>query len=116
VLTGVDYFARSLARSSGVVRDPARAATLDPAAERVRANLDALRAMLLRREAREVRSAEEAVDAAEVHAARTADARLRRELLEAVRVLRRIDQAAVGFAADLAGAERSEEPATVRER
>lgn len=98
VLSGVDHYARSLARLSDGVRVPGWAPTLEPAADRVRANLDALRQVLLRREAGEFRSAEDLVDAAEADAAHTADSRLRAEMLGAARLLRRIDQAVVGFA------------------
>lgn len=48
-----------------------------------------------------VTSAEEDVAAAEAQAARTPDARLRGELSTAARLIRRIDQAVVGFATDL---------------
>jgi hypothetical protein len=108
VLTGVDHYARGLARVSDAVVEPGFAATLEPAAERVRANLDGLRAVLLHREegAVTVGSAEDAVDAAETFASQERDARRRAELLAAVRPLRRIDQAVVGFATDLAAADR----------
>jgi uncharacterized membrane protein YccC len=98
VLTGVDHYARSLARLSDGVREPGWAPSLDPAADRVRANLDALRQVLLRREAGEVQSAEDVIDAAEAAAARTPDPRRRAALLGVARLLRRIDQAVVGFA------------------
>ncbi|MGH3999075.1 MAG: hypothetical protein ACRDTJ_16650, partial [Pseudonocardiaceae bacterium] len=75
VLSGVDHYARSLARLSDGVREPGWAPTLDPAADRVRANLDTLRYMLLRREAGEIRSAEDVIDAAEADAARTREPR-----------------------------------------
>jgi uncharacterized membrane protein YccC len=101
VLTGVDHYARSLARLSDGVREPGWAPSLDPAADRVRANLDALRQVLLRREAGEVRSAEDVIDAAEAAAARTPDPRRRAALLGVARLLRRIDQAVVGFATDI---------------
>lgn len=105
VLGAVDHYARGLARLSDSISDPGWADALDPAAYRVRANLDGLRDLLIRRETATaaVRSAEEEVDAAEARAARTADHRRRAELLTAVRVLRRIDQAVVGFATDLGG-------------
>ncbi|MGH3875216.1 MAG: hypothetical protein ACRDSR_27585 [Pseudonocardiaceae bacterium] len=48
MLTGVDHYARSLARLSDGGREPGWAPTLDPGADRVRANLDALRHVLLR--------------------------------------------------------------------
>ncbi|MCA1834919.1 MAG: FUSC family protein [Actinobacteria bacterium] len=58
VLTGVDHYARGLARVSGAVRDPGWAATLQPAAYQVRANLGALRQLLLQRTPGRVESAE----------------------------------------------------------
>ncbi|OZM79443.1 FUSC family protein [Pseudonocardia sp. MH-G8] len=112
VLTGVDHYARGLARFSDAVVEPGWADTLEPAAQRVRANLDGLRAVLLHREegGAAIRSAEDAVDAAESYASQGHDARRRTELLAAVRLLRRIDQAVVGFATDLAATDR-ERPA-----
>ncbi len=101
VLTAVDHYSRSLARLSDGVREPGWAPTLDPAADRVRANLDALRQVLLRRETDEIWSAEDVVDAAEADAARIPDPRRRADLLGAARLLRRIDQAVVGFATDI---------------
>ncbi|GAA5113697.1 FUSC family protein [Pseudonocardia adelaidensis] len=103
-LTAVDHYARGLARLSDTVREPGWAATLDPAVERVRANLDGLRAVLHHGEspaAPTVASAEDAVDTAEAYASRVQDASRRAELLAAVRLLRRIDQAVVRFATDL---------------
>ncbi|WP_433784530.1 FUSC family protein [Actinomycetospora sp. CA-101289] len=112
VLVVCDLYARSLARVADQVTDPTWAATLDPAADRVRANLDALRDVLVRgkraSDGGQVRaqSAERLVDAAEEHAARTADDPHRRStMLAAVRLLRRIDQAVVGLAIDLGAAE-----------
>ncbi|TQM11758.1 FUSC family protein [Pseudonocardia kunmingensis] len=107
VLTGVDHYARGFARVSDAVVEPGWAATLEPAAQRVRANLDGLRAVLLRREepGAAVRSAEDAIDAAESYASQGRDARRRAELLGAIRLLRRIDQAVVGFATDLTASE-----------
>jgi hypothetical protein len=102
VLTGVDHYARSLARVADDVREPGWAPALEPAAARVRANLDALRRVLQRRPG-EIRSAEDVVDAAEAAAARTPDPHRRAALLHASRLLRRIDQAVVGFATDLRG-------------
>ncbi|WP_219417426.1 FUSC family protein [Pseudonocardia nigra] len=115
VLTGVDHYARGLARLSDSVVESGWADTLDPAADRVRADLDVLRRLLLRREgaAAGLRSAEELVDAAEEHAARLGDARRRVELLAAVWLLRRIDQAVVGFATDLTSPEPTVAPDTV---
>jgi hypothetical protein len=101
VLTGVDHYARSLARASATVRDPGWAATLQPAADQVRANLGALRQMLLHRMPGRIESAESAVDAAEAYAARTQDAQRRADVLSIVRLLRRIDQVVAGFATDL---------------
>ncbi|MGH3670839.1 MAG: FUSC family protein, partial [Pseudonocardiaceae bacterium] len=101
VLSGVDYYARSLARVSDTVRDPGWAATLEPAVTGVRANLDGLRHLLQRRvPPQRIHSAEAAVDAAEVYAVR-ADCTRRAGLLTITRLLRRIDQAVVGFATDI---------------
>jgi prepilin signal peptidase PulO-like enzyme (type II secretory pathway) len=101
VLTGVDHYARSLARVADDVREPGWAPALEPAAARVRTNLDALRRVLQRRHPGEIRSAEDVIDAAEADAARTPDPHRRAALLHAARLLRRIDQAVVGFATDL---------------
>jgi uncharacterized membrane protein YgaE (UPF0421/DUF939 family) len=105
VLSAVDHYARRLARLADATRDESWAGTLDPATDRIRANLDALREVLHHREPDTAgggaRSAEDEVDAAEAHAARTTDHRRRAELLMAIRMLRRIDQAVVGFATDL---------------
>jgi uncharacterized membrane protein YccC len=111
VLVVCDVYARSLARTADQVADPAWASTLDPAAARVRANLDGLRDVLVRgRRASDggrvrARSAERLVDAAEEHAARTDDPHRRTAMLTAARLLRRIDQAVVGLAVDLGAAE-----------
>jgi len=83
------------------VRAPAWKATLEPAADQVRANLDALRQLLLHRTPGRIDSAEVAVDAAEARAARTQDAQQRADALSVARVLRRIDQVVVGFATDI---------------
>jgi uncharacterized membrane protein YccC len=64
VLSGVDYYTRSLARLSDDLRAP-EWTSLDPVLDRVRDNLEALRRALLGRDPREVRSAEDLVDAAE---------------------------------------------------
>jgi uncharacterized membrane protein YccC len=104
VLSGVDHYARRLARLSDSADEPGWEPTLTPAAEKVRANLDGLRRLLLHRETGEIRSAEELVDAAEAYAARVPDQRRRGELLMAIRLLRRIDQAVVGLATDLGSA------------
>ncbi|MDB5067947.1 MAG: hypothetical protein JWM18_4381 [Chloroflexi bacterium] len=101
VLTGVDHYARSLARVADDVREPGWAPALEPAGARVRTNLDALRRVLQHRHAGEIRSAEDVIDAAEAAAARTPDPHRRAALLHAARLLRRIDQAVVGFATDL---------------
>jgi uncharacterized membrane protein YccC len=101
VLTGVDHYSRRLARISDTAEAPKWAPTLEPAAARVRANLDGLRLLLLHRDAGEICSAEDVVDAAETVAARTADHRRRAQLLTIARLLRRIDQAVVGFATDI---------------
>lgn len=111
VLVVCDVYARSLARTADHVADPSWASTLDPAAARVRANLDGLRDVLVRgRRASDggpvlARSAERLVDAAEEHAARTEDPHRRSTMLTAARLLRRIDQAVVGLAVDLGAAE-----------
>ncbi|GAA4922140.1 fusaric acid resistance family protein [Actinomycetospora succinea] len=115
VLVVCDVYARSLARTADHVADPSWAATLDPAAAQVRANLDGLRDVLVRgRRASdggqvEARSAERLVDAAEEHAARTDDPHRRATMLTAARLLRRIDQAVVGLAVDLGAAEDPDE-------
>jgi hypothetical protein len=101
VLTGVDHYARSLARVADDVREPGWAPVLEPTAARIRSNLDALRQVLQRRHAGDIRSAEDVVDAAEAYAARIPDPQRRAALLSAARLLRRIDQAVVGFATDL---------------
>ncbi len=102
VLTGVDHYARRLARLSDTVGSPGWAPTLQPATDRVLANLDGLRLLLHHREPEHpICSAEDLVDAAEAHAARTEDHRRRAGELTVIRVLRRIDQAVVGFAQDL---------------
>jgi len=104
VLTGVDHYARRLARLSDTVGSPGWAPTLQPAADRVLANLDGLRLLLHHREPeRPIASAEDLVDTAEAHAARTGDHRRRAGELTVIRMLRRIDQAVVGFAQDLGG-------------
>ena len=111
VLVGCDHYARSLARLADGATDPSWAPTLDPAVDRVRANLDGLRDVLVRGHRRSdgdtvrVRSAEELVDAAEAHAARVHDPHRRADLLTAARLLRRVDQAVVGLAVDLGAAD-----------
>ena len=112
MLVVCDVYARSLARSADQVTDPSWAATLVPASEQVRANLDGLRDVLVRGKRASdggqvrARSAERLVDAAEEHAARSADDPHRRTaMLGVARLLRRIDQAVVGLAIDLGAAE-----------
>ena len=102
VLTGVDHYARRLARLSDSVESPGWAPTLRPAADRVRANLDGLRLLLHHHEPQHpISSAEDLVDAAEAQAARTEDHHRRVGALTVIRMLRRTDQAVVGFARDL---------------
>ncbi|MFC4949728.1 FUSC family protein [Pseudonocardia sp. GCM10023141] len=103
VLTGVDHYIRRIARISDSGAAPGWATTLEPAVERVRSNLDALRQLLRHRDPGPFRSAEEVVDAAEAFAARTEELPRRAQLLTVARMLRRIDQAVVGFAADIGG-------------
>ena len=88
-LAGVDHYARALARLSDGVRAPEWAPVLQPAVDRVRANVTALATPADDRP--EPQSAEELIDAAEAWAARHATDR--HALLEAVRLLRRVDQA-----------------------
>jgi hypothetical protein len=99
MLSVVDHYARDLARLSDDVRAPGWTA-LCPAADRVRSNLDGLRRVLLRRDAGEIRSAEDLIDAAESDAAHRPDPQ-RTDLLAVSRALRRIDQAVVALADDL---------------
>jgi uncharacterized membrane protein YgaE (UPF0421/DUF939 family) len=104
VLTAVDYYARSLARLSDTVHAPGWE-SLDLAADRVRANLDAVRQVLRGHEGSPIRSAELLVDAAEADASHLAAPEHRARLLGVARVLRRIDQAVVALAADLGRAD-----------
>jgi len=101
VFTAVDHYVRLLARISDVARAPDWADTLLPAVDRIRTNVDGLRALLMHTEGPEVVSAERAVDQAEAHAAHRPEPELRRQLLVATRLLRRMDQAVYGFAVDL---------------
>ncbi|HTK62145.1 MAG TPA: FUSC family protein [Pseudonocardia sp.] len=101
VLTAVDHYSRSLARSSVWISDPTWAPTLVPAVDRVRGNVDVLRSRVQHRASGELASAEELIDAAEEHAARAAPGARRLGQLAAMRVIRRLDQVVVGFAADL---------------
>ena len=101
VFTAVDHYARLLARLSDTARAPDWAETLTPAVERIRTNIDGLRALVMHADGPDVVSAERAVDRAEAHAAHDPDPELRRQLLVAARLLRRMDQAVYGFALDL---------------
>ncbi len=103
VFSAVEHYARRIARLSAAAADPTWAPTFEPALDRVRANIDGLVALLLHRDGPAVRSAEDEMDAAEAHAARTDVPAVRLDLLSAVRMLRRIDQAVVAFADDLGG-------------
>jgi hypothetical protein len=110
VLTAVDHYARALARLSDRIVAPGWAVTLDPAMDRVRANIDGLRELFDGAEdPAEVRPAEQLVDAAEAWAARTDDPSLRPALLAVVRVLRRIDQIVVRLDRDLRGSRGEDE-------
>jgi hypothetical protein len=119
VLTAVDYYTRGLTLHSERIVVPGWAPTLDPAVERIRRNIGGL-GELLRPGGPAgfdvIVSAEDLVDAAEAWAARCDDPGLRRDLLAAVRPLRRIDQLVVGFAGDLAAPppERDQDPAESR--
>ncbi len=104
VFAAVDRYSRLLARLSDTTRAPDWAETLTPAVERIRTNLDGLRALVMGTEGPEVVSAERAVDRAEEHAAHTADPVLRKQLLLGSRLLRRMNQAVYGFAVDLGAA------------
>jgi hypothetical protein len=101
-LTGVDHYARALARLSDDACAPEWAPMLQPAVDRVRHNLDGLRRTGPpdgdEPADEQVRSAEELIDDAEAWAARCADPDRRHRLLEAARLLRRIDQTVVGLA------------------
>jgi uncharacterized membrane protein YccC len=101
VFTAVDHYVRLLARISDVARAPDWAETLLPAVAQIRTNVDGLRALLMHVDGPEVISAERAVDQAEAHAAHHPEPELRRQLLVATRLLRRMDQAVYGFAVDL---------------
>ena len=87
MLVVCDVYVRSLARSADGLSDPSWAATLVPASEQVRANIDGLRDVLVRgRRASDggqvrARSAERLVDAAEEHAARRDDPHRRTAML-----------------------------------
>ncbi|MDQ4119604.1 MAG: FUSC family protein, partial [Actinomycetota bacterium] len=117
VLGGMDHYVRNLAVTVRALNAPAWASTLDPAAQRVRQNLDALRRILLRgygpRHGGDrdppprIESAEELIDAAEA-AASAGPTRDRTALLAVARMLRRIDQLAGGLARELTGGPWSE--------
>jgi hypothetical protein len=92
VLTGIDHYARGLARLSDGLRAPDGGREWEAAVEQVRANLTALKPG-----GAGIRSAEELVDAAEASAARDRDPARRHGLLEAARLLRRIDQSTVSI-------------------
>jgi uncharacterized membrane protein YccC len=114
VYTAVDHYARMLARISDTARAPDWAEDLTPAVARIRSNLDGLRALLMHTDGPEVISAESAVDRAEAHAAHNPDPELRRQLLVAARLLRRMDQAVYGFAIDLGAPQPETAPADAR--
>lgn len=117
VVAGMDHYVRNLAVTVRTVSHPAWASTLDPAARRVRDNLDGLRRILMRGygprpgpdDDREItiESAEELIDAAEAAASQGASAD-RTALLAVARMLRRIDQLAGGLARELTGGAWSE--------
>jgi uncharacterized membrane protein YccC len=99
--SGIDHYARALARRSDGAQVPGWAPLLLPAVERVRANLDALRRVPVTdpgEAASAVRSADDLVDAAEAWAARCDDPVNRHHMLEAVSLVRRIDQSAAVLA------------------
>ena len=107
-LAGVDHYARALARLSAGVRAPGWAPLLQPAVDRVRATVLGLGRPDPGAERPAPQTAEELIDAAEAWAARQdAD---RHKVLEAVRLLRRIDQAVL----TLAGVRPAETPAVTR--
>lgn len=110
MLTGVEYYVRRLARLADEIREPGWAPTLRPAAARVRANLDALRQLLQHHPTEQIASAGDLVDAAEAYAARIPDPDRRITLLNAIRLLRRIDQIVVKFATDLGGVDATTQP------
>jgi uncharacterized membrane protein YccC len=123
VFVVVDHYARSLARVAadrGHDPEPGWRPTLRPALRAVRDNLDGLRDVVVRGRRRSdggrvlVRSAEDAVDAAEGYAAAIGDPHRRQDLLVVARLLRRIDQAVVALAVDL-GAAQDEEAQEARQ-
>jgi hypothetical protein len=110
VLTAVDHYTRSFARLSDGLVAADWAPDLDPAVERIRANIAALGDLLRPDDTgeAEIRSAEELVDAAEATAAACTEHEVRTEMLTAVRMLRRIDQVVVRFGDDVAPAQEPE--------
>jgi uncharacterized membrane protein YgaE (UPF0421/DUF939 family) len=110
VLTAVEHYARILAQVADHVREPGWAPALQPATACVRTNLDALRQTLHRRQAGQIASAEDLIDAAEAYAARIPDPDRRAALLRVARLLRRIDQVVVKFATDLGHAGEAMQP------
>ncbi|MET0189823.1 MAG: FUSC family protein [Pseudonocardia sediminis] len=119
IIAGLDYYVRMLASLTETARSPDWAGTLDPATERVRQNLEGLRRILRdgygpSRRGRgrppagdtdvfPVVSAEDLIDAAEADASAAGPSRDRLALLGVARMLRRIDQLAVGLSRDLTG-------------
>jgi hypothetical protein len=103
----------ALARLADHICEPGWAPTLEPAAARVRTNLNALRQLLHGRQTGEIPPAEDAVDAAEAYAARTPDPDRRAALLNAARLLRRIDQAVIRLGTDLGRPGEAIQPQTV---
>jgi uncharacterized membrane protein YccC len=115
LLSGLDHYVRALARLSDHVQAPGWAATLQPAVDRARDNLDALcrdpagtqdggtgpgsggRAGDDGPEGLGLRPAEELVDMAEAWAARCAEPHDRHALLEAARLVRRINQSVLAL-------------------
>jgi hypothetical protein len=95
VLAGIDHYARALARLSDRVRAPGWAGVWQPAVDRVRGNLDALHRT---GDQPAPVSAEELIDAAEAWGARCVERGRRHDLLEAARLLRRIDQSVLALA------------------
>jgi fusaric acid resistance family protein len=95
VLAGIDHYARALARLSDHVRAPGWAGVWQPAVDRVRGYLDALHRTT---DQPAPVSAEELIDAAEAWAARCVERGRRHDLLEAARLLRRIDQSVLALA------------------
>ena len=113
MFTSVDHYARLLARLADSARAPEWADTLTPAVDaHPHQRRRPPRAPAARRVGPEVVSAESEVNAAEVAAARCTDPRKRGQLLVAARLLRRMDQAVVGFAVDLGAPRPEPEPAS----